>query len=126
MSAPQKNTSKQKLGRWGEKVAVTHLQANGYNIQAQNWRCPQGEIDIIATKGDIFHFIEVKTRRGRSKGSPEEAITPRKAQKLITTALAYIGTQELDEADWQIDLIAVELDRSDKLIRCEHIPNLLH
>ena len=120
------NDSRQKLGRWGESVAATHLEANGFAILHKNWRCRQGEVDLVAQKGESLHFVEVKTRRGRGKGSPEEAITSKKAQKLINTALAYIGEHELDDADWQVDLIAVELDSHGKLIRCEHLPNILY
>ena len=122
----QKNTAKQSLGRWGESVASTYLEANGFKILHQNWRSRQGEIDLIASKNNSLHFVEVKTRRGRKHGSPEEAITPKKAKKLLITAQLYIGTFELDDADWQIDLIAVELDTKGKLLRCEHIPNILH
>lgn len=116
---------RKKLGDWGEKVALTQLQANGYTILVQNWRCQIGEIDISAQKADIVSFVEVKTRRGRSAGSPEESITPRKAQKLMQLALTWIGEQENDDLDWQIDLVAVELDSKGKLLRCEHIENFV-
>ena len=106
--------AKKKLGAWGEKVAVTHLEAHGYQILDQNWYCQIGEIDIIAQRQGTISFVEVKTRRGRAAGSPEESITPRKAQKLMHTALTWLGEQEDDDADWQIDLIAVELDSKGK------------
>ena len=112
-----------KLGAWGEKVAATRLEADGYKIVAQNWRCQQGEIDLIARASDgLYLFVEVKTRKGRSMGKPEEALTPHKSRKLIQLAQIYLGEQELD-VDWRIDLVAVELDNSGKLLRCEHIPN---
>ncbi|MEM9777413.1 MAG: YraN family protein [Chloroflexota bacterium] len=117
--------ARKKLGAWGEKVAITHLQAHGYKILDQNWHCQIGEIDIIAEQGGVISFVEVKTRRGRSAGSPEESITPRKAQKLMQTALTWLGEQEDDDADWQIDLIAVELDAKGKLLRCEHFENFV-
>ena len=116
---------RKKLGDWGEKVAMTQLQAAGYEILAQNWRCQIGEIDIIGKRGETVSFIEVKTRRGRGVGSPEESITPRKARKLIELALTWLGEQGDDELDWQIDLIAVELDTQGKLLRCEHIENFI-
>lgn len=117
--------ARKQLGNWGEKVAVTQLEANGYTILAQNWRCQIGEIDIIAKQADIVSFIEVKTRKGRSAGSPEESITPRKAQKLMQLALTWIGEHGDDDLDWQIDLIAVELDTKGKLLRCEHFENFV-
>jgi Holliday junction resolvase-like predicted endonuclease len=55
-------------------------------------------------------------------GSPEEGITRRKAAKLLTLAQQYVAEKDL-EVDWRIDLVAVELDRNGKLLRCEHIPN---
>ena len=117
--------SRKKLGAWGEGVAATHLKAHDYEIVAQNWRCRIGEIDIIAKKGETVAFIEVKTRKGRSAGSPEESITPRKAQKLIQTALTWIGENGDDDLDWRIDLMAVELDTKGKLLRCEHFESFV-
>ena len=111
-----------KLGAWGESVAAHHLEAKGYSIVARNWRCTHGEVDLIAQAGEELVFVEVKTRRGREMGSPEEALTPTKQKKLMKLAQIYVAEQELD-VDWRIDLIAVELDKSGKLLRCEHIPN---
>jgi putative endonuclease len=114
--------SRKKLGEWGESVAAIRLQAKGYEIIERNWRTQQGEIDIVARKGSGYIFVEVKTRRGRAMGSPEEALTQRKSDKLVKLALIYMAEIESD-ADWRIDLVAVEIDKSGKLIRCEHIPN---
>ncbi|MCB8982594.1 MAG: YraN family protein [Ardenticatenaceae bacterium] len=113
---------RQTLGRWGESVAATHLEAKGYQIVTRNWRCQHGEVDLVARTGEEWVFVEVKTRRGRDMGAPEEALTPRKQQKLLAVAQEYILTQALD-VDWRIDLIAVELDKAGKLLRCEHIPH---
>ena len=115
-------TSRKKLGEWGESVAAIHLQAKGYEIIKRNWRTSLGEIDIVARKEDGYIFVEVKTRRGRGMGSPEEGLTRKKSKKLVNLALIYMAEIELD-TDWRIDLVAVELDKSGKLIRCEHIPN---
>ena len=115
--------ARKKLGAWGEKVAATHLEANGYRLVARNWRCQQGEIDLIAEAEDgLLAFVEVKTRKGQAMGMPEEALTPHKSRKLIELAQIYLGEHDLD-VDWRIDLVAVELDTSGKLLRCEHIPN---
>jgi len=114
---------RKKLGQWGESVAAIHLQAKGMTILARNWRCRRGEIDLVAQDGDELVFVEVKTRRGRGLGTPEEALTSRKAKKLLQLGQLYLAQQELDDADWRIDLVAVELDAGGKLLRCEHIPN---
>ena len=115
-------TDRKKLGQWGESVAATHLEAKGYEIVERNWRCSRGEIDLVARAGQALIFVEVKTRRGRAMGSPEEGLTPKKGQKLMTLAQIYVADHQLD-VDWRVDLVAVELDRSGKLLRCEHIPN---
>jgi putative endonuclease len=121
--SPRRNKHRKKLGAWGEKVAATRLEADGYRILARNWRCQQGEIDLIVQAGDgLRAFVEVKTRRGRNMGLPEEAFTLHKSRKLIQLAQIYLGEHDLD-VDWRIDLVAVELDKSGKLLRCEHIPN---
>ena len=113
--------SRKRLGAWGEHVAATRLEADGYRIVARNWRCTQGEIDLIAQASDgLMVFVEVKTRRGRSMGLPEEALTPHKSRKLIQLAEIYLGEHDLD-VEWRLDLMAVELDTSGKLLRCEHI-----
>ncbi len=83
------SSSRKRLGDWGERIAAEKLRADGYEIVAQNWRCAQGEIDIVARQQDEIAFVEVKTRRGRSHGTPEEAITPHKARKLLELAQWY-------------------------------------
>lgn len=114
--------NRKRLGAWGESVAALQLEADGYRIVARNWRCSQGEVDLIAQTGEELVFVEVKTRRGRDMGSPEEGLTPAKQKKLMKLAQLYVAEHDLD-VDWRIDLIAVELDKSGKLLRCEHIPN---
>ena len=66
---------RQGLGRRGEELAAQQLAAQGYQILAQNWRCGTGELDLVARDGESLVLIEVRTRRGRSMGSPEESIT---------------------------------------------------
>lgn len=114
---------RQQLGRWGENVAAIHLESIGYQILARNWRSRQGEIDLIAKVGEVIAFVEVKTRRGSEYGLPEEALTAAKANQVIRLAEEYLMQNDLDDVDWRIDLVAVELDQYGKLLRCEHIPN---
>lgn len=115
---------RRQLGAWGESVAATHLEAHGYTITARNWRVREGEIDIVAQRGERLALVEVKTRRGRRSGTPEEAITPRKAQKMLLVAQAYLHAHDLDdETDVSLDVIAVELDPTGKLLRVTHHEN---
>lgn len=113
---------RKKLGQWGETVASHHLEAKGYDIIERNWRCREGEIDLVARAGQEWVFVEVKTRRGRDSGTPEEGLTPYKARQLLALGELYLAAHGLD-VDWRVDLVAVELDKAGKLLRCEHIPN---
>jgi putative endonuclease len=110
------------LGTWGESLAAEYLKDQGYEIVERNWRCKQGEIDIVAWAGLQLVFIEVKTRRGQGMGSPEEGLTQRKAQRLVELATLYVAAKAT-EIDWRIDLVAIELDGQGRLVRCDHIPN---
>jgi len=114
--------SRKQLGRWGESIAENHLKELGYQFIDRNWRCSQGEIDLVMKAGETIVFVEVKTRRGRQMGTPEEGLTWRKSQKLLDLGQLYIADHNLD-VDWRIDLVAVELDKTGKLLRCDHIPN---
>jgi putative endonuclease len=114
--------NRKKLGNWGESLAALHLESKGYEILERNWRTANGEIDLVVKAGQELVFVEVKTRRGKSMGAPEEGLTPRKADKLMMLAQMYVSQHDLD-VDWRIDLVAVELDSKGKLLRCDHIPN---
>ena len=100
--------SRAAIGRRGEDLACQELQRRGYELLARNWRCPAGEVDIIARQDDSLAFIEVKTRRAHS-GLPEEGLTPRKMARIITVAQTYLGQLDLGEIGWRIDLVAIEL-----------------
>lgn len=121
--ADPRSDHRRRLGRWGENVAAVRLEATGYTIVERNWRCRGGEIDIVARDGETVVFVEVKTRRGRDYGAPEEALTPHKAQKLLQLGQLYVADHSLDDVNWRIDLMALELDERGLLLRCDHIPN---
>jgi len=111
---------RKRLGALGERLAAEHLLAQGYRILERNFRCPQGEIDIIARKGDLLAFVEVRTRQGRALGTPEESLGPRKRQRLLQAAQAYLVEHPDAPPRLRIDLIAVEFVRG-RLRRLEHI-----
>jgi putative endonuclease len=108
-----------KLGQQGENLAAEELTRRGYEIVARNWRCQVGEADVVARRDDVYHFFEVRARRGREYGTPEESVTPSKRQRMIDVALSYLGEHELTDADWRIGFVAVELDRKGQLARLE-------
>ena len=85
------------LGRYGEEVAAAHLVAAGLTIVARNWRCREGEVDIVALDGDVLVMCEVKTRRGGGFGTPLDAVTPAKAARLRRLALRWLADQRTGE-----------------------------
>ncbi len=114
-------SSKQKLGSAGEQLAARELQSRGLSIVQTNYRCAAGEMDVIARDGDELVFVEVKTRRGDKFGSPAEAVNARKQQKLIEVAETYLQEHRLDNVNWRIDVVAVEMDARGKLLRVDVI-----
>jgi len=98
------------LGDAGEELAARALRARGLVVVARKFRCRSGEIDLIARDGESLVFVEVKTRRGNRFGTPVEAVHPRKQRKLIQVAETYLQQQMLDDVDWRIDVVAVEMD----------------
>lgn len=122
-SPAQPKDHRQRLGRWGEDLAANYLESIGYQILARNWRTRHGEIDLITQIRETIAFVEVKTRRGREFGLPEEGLTKRKADRILSLAQNYLAQNDLHDIDWRIDLVAIELDHNGKLLRCEHIPN---
>jgi putative endonuclease len=108
-----------KLGRRGEDLAVAELVRRGYGVVARNWHCRVGEVDVVARRHDVWHFFEVRTRRGREFGTPEESLTPAKQQRMIEVALTYLGEHDLNDVDWRVGLVAVEMDRGGRVERVE-------
>jgi putative endonuclease len=113
-------------GELGEKLARNFLKKNGYRIKETNFRCKQGEIDIIATKKDYLVFVEVRTKGSTGFGTPEESITYSKKEKLIASALAYMDANTHLPSLWRIDFVAVELDGDNKATRIELIENAVN
>ncbi|MFC2020965.1 YraN family protein [Chloroflexota bacterium] len=110
-------------GILGEKLARDFLKKRKYRILETNYRCPHGEIDIIARQKDTLVFVEVRTKTGREFGSPEESITFTKKEHLRATAYHYLQTHDDLPQSWRIDFIAVELTPEGKPSRIELIEN---
>ncbi len=79
------------LGRFGEQATVDHLVAAGLTVLERNWRCRDGEVDVIAVEGDVLVMCEVKTRRGVEFGTPLDAVTPAKAARLRRLASQWLA-----------------------------------
>ena len=110
-------------GILGEKLAKDFLKKKGYRIKETNYRCPEGEIDIIAKHKDSLVFIEVRTKKSREFGSPEESITPTKMERLRSVASHYQQTHNNLPSLCRIDVVVIELDRKNKPRRIELIEN---
>ena len=108
------------LGAFGERLAAAHLEAKGYRIRARNFRCREGEIDIVAEDGDCLVFVEVRTRRGDAFGTPAESVTVAKERRLLTVARAYLQEHPDVPVNQRIDVVAVELSRG-RLLAVQHI-----
>ena len=113
----------QELGRFGERLAAAHLESRGYRIRERNFRCRQGEIDIIAEDGGCLAFVEVRTRRGRAMGSAAESLTPGKGARIREAAEAYCLERADVPEERRIDVIAIDLAPDGRLLRLEHIEN---
>ncbi len=104
-------------------MARDFLKERGYQILETNYRCPHGETDIIARHKDYLVFVEVRTKKSRRFGNPEESITHAKRRKMIATAWHY----QQDLADppllWRIDIVAVELNQKNEPLRIELTEN---
>jgi len=99
--------AKDVVGRYGEDVAARHLVQSGLVVLERNWRCSIGEIDIVARDGDTLVVCEVKTRRGLGYGSPLEAVTARKLQRLRRLAAQWVREHEVRPAAIRIDVVGV-------------------
>jgi putative endonuclease len=98
LSMAEKQTTKQ-TGDWGEDLAAAWLEKNGYQVLEQKLYTPYGEIDILARQQGRLIFVEVKTRRTKQFGHPEEAVTERKLQHLKDSAAYYLQEHPDLEAD---------------------------
>ncbi len=106
------------LGRWGERLAVRMLRRRGFEVRARNWRCPEGEVDIVAARAGALYFVEVRTRRAVGAFAPELSLSPRKLARMEAVARRYLAAcVDVDDPAWHLSLVAVEVDRRGRLRR---------
>lgn len=110
------NMNRRTLGEAGEAYIARVLQARGMTIIDRNVRTPYGEIDLLAKDGDTWVFIEVKTRRGSAKGTPEDAITLAKRQRMARCAQHHLAEQGHEDDDWRLDVAAISLSHDGRLL----------
>lgn len=98
---------KDHLGRSGEDEAVRYLTGRGWQILERNWRCRDGEIDIVARDGRTLVFVEVRTRSSARFGHPLDTVTPRKVRRLRLLARRYTQQRHLRGEYMRIDVIGI-------------------
>ncbi|MFZ2529906.1 MAG: YraN family protein [Rhodococcus sp. (in: high G+C Gram-positive bacteria)] len=97
----------QQLGALGEDLAAEFLASIGMTVLERNWRCRYGELDLIARDGAVLVFVEVKTRTGLGYGSPAEAVTPAKADRIRRLAGLWLSEQETRWRRIRVDVVTV-------------------
>jgi len=103
------------IGARGEAAAVAYLSSHGYEILATNLRTPYGELDALCRKEGVLIAVEVKTRRTRAFGLPEEAVTRAKLAHIAAALAHYRQTNEVADAiEQRIDVVAIDLAATDQ------------
>lgn len=131
-------SEKRKLGDIGEEIACRFLRGKGFSIVEQNYLKKWGEIDVVAKKDGVVHFIEVKTvqsplnptpytRNPAAEGGyrPEENVHPQKLKRIHRAIQTYLMDRKLEGAEWQIDVVTVRLDLDSKRAKVELIENVV-
>ncbi|MBU4353102.1 YraN family protein [Candidatus Parcubacteria bacterium] len=117
-------TEKQKIGELGENIACKFLMKHGHEILDRNYRKKWGEIDVVARKDNMLHFIEVKTVSRETEHMPEENVHPWKRKRLARAIQTYLLEKE-SETEWQIDIMAVFLDFNSKKAKIRITKNVI-
>lgn len=110
----------QAVGAYGERLAAQHLTDAGMAILDRNWRCRQGEIDIVARDGAVLVFCEVKTRRGAGYGVPADAVGYAKMRRLRQLAAEWLAASGLHPPEIRFDVVSV-LPQSQGSAQVEHL-----
>jgi putative endonuclease len=102
--------ARQQLGWFGEELACAALEQRGYVVMTRRYRTRWGELDIIARHGDYVAFVEVKARQDGSFGDPEEAVTLRKQQRMVSMATDYLARHGLLNVACRFDVVGINIE----------------
>lgn len=108
------------LGQRGEDAAAAYVERQGWTVVERNWRVSAGEVDIICVDGTDLVFVEVKTRKSSSKGSPDEAVTPAKQRRYERLAREYVAQAGLDDVNVRFDVISILVIATDRALLRHH------
>lgn len=115
--------SRRHLGRIAEAAAARHLVTEGWSLVGRNVRVGRGELDLIVRRGDVLAFVEVKARRTRACGAPEDAVTAAKRRQVARLAELWLGVRPWalgGISDVRLDILAVDLTTFPASVR--HLP----
>lgn len=116
---------KKETGDFGEKLARDFLNGQGYEVIETNYRCPEGEVDIVCRHEDSLVFVEVRTRTSLDFGSPGESVTRAKKSHLIKTSQHYLQNHYNLPSCWRIDFVGVMLGKNGEPPQIELIQNAI-
>ena len=106
-----------RVGDWGEALTAEYLRGRGWHILESGFACPEGEIDLIAQKGDTLAFVEVKTRQSAHYGAGREAVDRRKQRKITATAFRYLAQHPELPTKIRFDVVGIVAPQG---VRTEH------
>ncbi|NNK69592.1 MAG: endonuclease [Flavobacteriaceae bacterium] len=112
-----------KLGKYGEQLAVDYLLDKNYKILESNYRFDRAEIDILAEKDGVLAVVEVKTRSSVAFGDPQEFVKPKQIKNLVKAVNHYIEVRQLD-IETRFDIISIT--KSGQSYSVEHIENAFY
>lgn len=116
--------AKDAVGRYGEDLAVRHAAALGWTVLDRNWRCHDGEIDLVVLDGTELVVVEVKTRRSEQFGPPALAVTPAKLARLRRLTAQWMAAHDVRPASVRVDVVAVLVPRRGAP-RLEHLVGVM-
>jgi len=114
---------RKKRGDAAEAEAAEYLARLGYVIRERNWRCRTGELDLVASDGDVTVIVEVRSRRAGGRfGTAVEAVTQRKCAQVRATAQVYLRFSGKEDERTRFDVVAVTYDEAGKMSELRHLP----
>ena len=104
-----KGYDRMRTGKKGEDIACSYLKSRGYRIVERNYKCPLGEIDIVARDRDAIVFVEVKSRKSEEFGDPQLAVGQEKQKKVSRISLTYLKDKNLYPCNARFDVVAIKM-----------------
>jgi putative endonuclease len=114
-------TKRLALGRRAEALAADYLEERGYTITAHNWRRPEGELDLVASREDLCVFVEVRSRTGVDRGHPLETVNASKRARVLRAARLYLDQEQPSAATFRFDVVGVIFSLDDSPPEIVHI-----